>query len=64
MLDSFVYQYAIEALIFGIGIFAGIKTGVLAPSTPLGRRRLVLLTAGLLLVFALQGAFMILGDES
>ena len=62
MLDSFVYQYAVEALIFGIGIWAGIRTGVLSPTTPIGRRRLILLTAGLLFVFALQGAFLLGGS--
>ena len=61
MLDSFLYQYAVEALIFGVGIFAGIKTGVLAPSNPRGMRRLVLLSAGFLLVFAIQGVFMVWG---
>jgi hypothetical protein len=61
MWDSFVYQYAVEALIFGIGIWAGIRTGVLAPSNPRGRRRLVLLTAGFLVVFAIQGVFLIWG---
>jgi hypothetical protein len=61
MLDSFVYQYAVEALVFGVGIWAGIRTGVLAPSTPRGRRRLALLTAGILVVFALQGAFLVWG---
>ena len=58
MLDSFLYQYAVEALVFGVGIFAGIKIGVLSPSNPRGRRRLVLLTMGFLLVFALQGVFL------
>ena len=61
MFWSFVYQYAVEALVFGIGIWAGIRIGVLAPSTPRGRRRLVLLTAGFLVIFAIQGAFLIWG---
>ena len=61
MLESFVYQYAVEALVFGIGVWAGIRTGVLSPSTPRGRRRLVLLAAGFLVVFAIQGAFLIWG---
>ena len=62
MLDSYVYQYAVETLVFAVGIFAGIKIGILAPSSPSGRRRLILLTAGFLLVFALQGAFLIWGE--
>ena len=62
MLDSFLYQYAVETLVFAVGIFAGIKIGVLAPSSPRGRRRLFLLTAGFLFVFALQGAFLIWGQ--
>ncbi len=61
MLESFVYQYAVEAAVFGLGIYCGVKTGVLAPSNRLGRRRLLLLSAGFLLIFCIQGAFLVWG---
>ncbi len=61
MLESFVYQYAVEGLIFGVGIYCGIRAGVLSPKTPNGTRRLVLLGGGMLFVFALQGAFLVWG---
>ena len=57
MLESFVYQYAVEAIIFGFGIWIGVKTGVLAPSNPRGPQRLSWLIAGFLFVCALQGVF-------
>ena len=61
VLDSFVYQYVAEAIVFGFGIYCGIRTGVLSPSDPRGRRSLILLCAGFLALFALQGAFLIWG---
>ena len=59
--DSFVYQYVAEAIVFGFGIYCGIRSGVLSPHDRRGRRSLVLLTAGFLLIFCLQGAFLVWG---
>jgi hypothetical protein len=61
MLDSFVYQYSVETLIFGFGIYCGIRTKVLAPGTAQGRRRLILLITGFLLILVLQGLTLVWG---
>ena len=61
MLESFLYQYAVETLVFGFGIFCGVRTGVLAPSNPRGTRRLLLLCAGFIAILLLQGLTLLWG---
>ncbi len=61
MLESFLYQYAVETLVFGFGLFCGIRTGVLAPANPGGTRRLVLLTLGFVAILVLQGLTLLWG---
>ncbi len=61
MLESFLYQYAVESLIFGFGIYCGVRVGVLAPSHPRGTRRLCWLIAGFLGLLALQGMTLVWG---
>ncbi|MEE9127496.1 MAG: hypothetical protein V3U11_10180 [Planctomycetota bacterium] len=61
MLDSFLYQYLVGGLVFAIGIYCGLRTGVFSWDDAAGRRRLVWMVLGLLFFVALQGALVWFG---
>lgn len=61
MPESFLYQYAVGGLVFAVGIYCGLRTGVFSWSDPEGRRRLRLMALGLLFCAALQGLFVWFG---
>ena len=42
MPESFLYQYLVGGLVFAVGIYCGLRTGVFSWRDPEGRRRLFL----------------------
>ena len=61
MPESFIYQYAVGGLVFAVGIYCGLRIGVFSLRDPEGRRRLVLMTLGLLVFAVLQGVLVWFG---
>ena len=50
----YVYQYSIMIIVFSIGIYFGIKGNILDPKTTYGKKYLVILISGLLLMMVIQ----------
>ena len=61
MLDSFLYQYLVGGLVFAVGIYCGLRTGVFSWHDPQGQKRLLLMALGFLFFLVLQGAFVLFG---
>jgi hypothetical protein len=55
MPESFLYQYAVGGLVFAVGIYCGLRTGMFSWRDPEARRRLFLMVLGLVCFAALQG---------
>ncbi len=61
VLLSYLYQYVVGGIVFGAGIWFGVRTGQLGWRDPVRRRRLLLLVLGLAWFAALQGALLVCG---
>lgn len=61
MPESFLYQYAVGGLVFAVGIYCGLRTGMFSVREPEGRRRLFLMVLGLLVFAVLQGVLVWFG---
>ena len=53
---SFLYQYLVGSVIFGFGIYCGLRNGVLSLRDGPGRRALFVLCGGFLLFILGHGA--------
>lgn len=59
---SFWYQYLVGGLIFLVGLWFTIRQGEVGVKTKKGRRNLLMLVGGFLLIFGIQLGAMLLGS--